>query len=402
MTRRLGFCLLLLTLLMPLLIVQAQAPEPINAALTDLSTRVGRTLTLNDLDNWTFAGPNSYPNAALGCPQSGAVYADMVIVGYQFSISYGGTLYDYRVSTDQRLTVLCGSAPAPASTPSCPPPGDADYLQPRLSIGGLGRVEEGGLPNLLRDIPGTSGKLLGQIEPGQAFTVQAGPSCSLSDKMVWWQVNHNGIVGWTSEGDDLDYWLEPLNPDGTPAVTVPIQVPISTTNTRQIVELNRGTGVVAVAPNETLFAFGQETGTVVLADARTAAQKSTLTGHTGAVNALAFNADTSRLISGSEDGLVIVWQINTDGTGVEFKRLNGHTTPVKSVTFSPDGTLAASGDATGTIYVWDVNAGVVAMILSGHTVPVTKLSFSAKNAVLTSQDESGEWRLWGIPSAASG
>ncbi|MBZ0284712.1 MAG: hypothetical protein K8L97_28500 [Anaerolineae bacterium] len=402
MTRRLLFGLIFI-LLIPLFVAQAQAPEPINAALTDLGSRLGRTITLNDLDNWTFVGPTSFPNAAMGCPQPGAVYPDVLTVGYQFSIIYAGVNHDYRVSTDQRLVVLCGTTAAPAATPSCPPPGDADYLAPRLAIGGLGRVEEGGLPNLLRDIPGTSGKLLGQIEPGQAFTVQAGPSCSLSDKMVWWQVNHNGIVGWTSEGDDLDYWLEPLNPDGTVAVApVPAQAPITAANARQAVQLSTGSGVVTVAPGEAWFAFGQSNGTIALFDARMFTQKSILSGHTGAVNALAFNTDGTRLISGAEDGLVIVWQVNTDGTGVEFKRLSGHTAPIKSLTFNPDGTLAASGDANGGIYVWDINAGGVVMILNGHTAPVIGLSFSAKGALLASEDDGGTWRLWGIPPGATG
>lgn len=400
MFRKAVFTLTLLGFLIPFL-ARAQAPEAINAALTDLSTRVGRPVTLTDLGNWTFDGPQQFPNAALGCPQPGVAYADVITVGFQFTINYAGTAYDYRVSTDQRIVILCGTTAAPDPANLCPPANDPDYLPPRLTIGGLARVEEGGLPNLIRDIPGTSGKLLGQIETGTNFTVVDGPRCSLVDKIVWWQVNYNGVIGWTAEGDDGDYWVEPLNPDGSLAVVTPVQSVISLSNVRQVASLGGGQGTVAIAPDEKHFALGQSDGSVALYDAMTFVQTGTLTGHNGAVNGVAYNADGTRLISAGEDGSVIVWQINANGTGTEFKRLVGHVSPVKSVAFNPDGTLAASGDANGAIYIWDVNAGSVGMILN-DTVAVVSLRFSAKGAILISQNADGAAKLWGVPAAPAG
>jgi uncharacterized protein YraI len=50
--------------------------------------------------------------------------------------------------------------------------------------------------------------VLTQIPSGGTFTVLAGPTCA--NGMNWWQVNYNGTVGWTAEGDASGYWLEPL------------------------------------------------------------------------------------------------------------------------------------------------------------------------------------------------
>ena len=71
----------------------------------------------------------------------------------------------------------------------------------------LSRVTPG-LPNRLRAQPSTSGSVLALIPSGGQFSVIAGPQCS--ENTVWWQVNYNGIVGWRMEGQNGEYWLEPV------------------------------------------------------------------------------------------------------------------------------------------------------------------------------------------------
>src|SRR5687768_13543004 len=62
-------------------------------------------------------------------------------------------------------------------------------------------------------------------------------------------------------------------------------------------------------------------------------------GHTSMVNSIAFSPDGTRLVSGSEDKTVRVWDL---ATGKEQHRFVGHTRPVNEVAFSPDGRLVAS------------------------------------------------------------
>jgi hypothetical protein len=78
----------------------------------------------------------------------------------------------------------------------------------RLAVGGQGRVVENLPPNNVRSEPTISSPRLGEIPGGGMFAVIGGPVCA--DNYAWWQVDYNGLVGWTAEGEGDTYWLEPL------------------------------------------------------------------------------------------------------------------------------------------------------------------------------------------------
>lgn len=65
-------------------------------------------------------------------------------------------------------------------------------------------------PNRIRENPGKDGKYLGQMYPGEFFTVIDGPECV--DDLIWWEVvaEKDGLTGWTVEGDANDYWVVPV------------------------------------------------------------------------------------------------------------------------------------------------------------------------------------------------
>jgi WD40 repeat protein len=79
---------------------------------------------------------------------------------------------------------------------------------------------------------------------------------------------------------------------------------------------------------------------------------SPLTGHSGAVYAVAFSPDGKTLASGSADGTVRLWDLATHRQ--IGSPLTGHNGPVWSVAFSPDGTTLASGGDDRTIRTWNV------------------------------------------------
>ncbi len=80
------------------------------------------------------------------------------------------------------------------------------FLASRLTPGRQGRVLPG-LSNNFRSQPSLGGNILGQIPGGAVFAVVSGPQCSSG--YAWWQVNFNGVIGWTAEGQGNEYWLEP-------------------------------------------------------------------------------------------------------------------------------------------------------------------------------------------------
>jgi WD40 repeat protein len=77
-----------------------------------------------------------------------------------------------------------------------------------------------------------------------------------------------------------------------------------------------------------------------------------LTGHTNFVTSVALSLDGTRIISGSWDRTVRVWDAQNKGRA--FGLLEGHTDSVYSVAVSPDGTCIISGSADFAIRIWDM------------------------------------------------
>jgi hypothetical protein len=82
-------------------------------------------------------------------------------------------------------------------------------LPSRLVIGEQGKVTPGAGKNV-RSEPSTGAELVGQIPGEDTFYVNDGPVCA--DGYTWWMVSSNEVYGWTVEGDNEDYWLEPYPP----------------------------------------------------------------------------------------------------------------------------------------------------------------------------------------------
>ena len=93
------------------------------------------------------------------------------------------------------------------------PPFYRGFLPPRIDVGPqLARVASETLANRLRAQPQLGAEQIGEIPPRQVLdAVLDGPACD--GAFVWWQVEVDGIIGWTVESD-LNanvYYLEPAS-----------------------------------------------------------------------------------------------------------------------------------------------------------------------------------------------
>ena len=111
----------------------------------------------------------------------------------------------YRISASQAGASQAGAQQADTTTTT-----QCEGTQvSRLREGFYGRVTDNGFANNLRSEPSLTANLLAQIPPDETFAIITGPVCA--EGYAWWEISYQGQEGWTAEGNDRTYWLEPYN-----------------------------------------------------------------------------------------------------------------------------------------------------------------------------------------------
>ncbi|KIO04629.1 hypothetical protein M404DRAFT_26080 [Pisolithus tinctorius Marx 270] len=132
----------------------------------------------------------------------------------------------------------------------------------------------------------------------------------------------------------------------------------------------------AFAPDGKRIVSGSWDKTLRVWDAETGVQiGSPLEGHRDDVYSVAFSPDGKRIVSGSGDKTVRVWDAEK---GVQIgSPLEGHHSWICSIAFSPDGKRIVAGSLDKTVRVWDAERGVkIGSPLEGHTESVNSVAFS--------------------------
>jgi energy-coupling factor transporter ATP-binding protein EcfA2 len=115
-----------------------------------------------------------------------------------------------------------------------------------------------------------------------------------------------------------------------------------------------------------------------------------LVGHVNNVLSIAWNDDGQKIVSGSYDHSVKVWDANS---GELLLTCHARCGPVNSVAWNPDCNKIASGCYDGTVKIWDALTGDLLHTLSGHSNSVASIAWKADYLVISGSAD-GTVRLW--------
>merc|ERR1719223_2373771 len=115
-----------------------------------------------------------------------------------------------------------------------------------------------------------------------------------------------------------------------------------------------------------------------------------LRGHADWGTAIATTrVNPTMVLSSSRDKTVIVWDLTQKGEdvddsdvvsyGVPRRALCGHSHYVSDVVISSDGQFALSGSWDGTLRLWEINSGKTTRRFVGHSKDVLSVAFSVDN-----------------------
>ena len=118
-------------------------------------------------------------------------------------------------------------------------------------------------------------------------------------------------------------------------------------------------------------------------------------GHSNYVTAIAVTPDGKRIISGSYDNTIRVWDLET-GTQIG-KTIEGHRCVVSSVVITPDGKHIISGSWDNTIRVWDLHNGLpIGNPIIGHKFSVYAVAVTPDGKYVISGSGDKTIRIWDL------
>jgi len=150
---------------------------------------------------------------------------------------------------------------------------------------------------------------------------------------------------------------------------------------------------VSFAPDGRHCVTGSEDRIVKVWDVETSLCQRSLAGHTNSAYA-SFAPDGDSILSCSDDTTVQVWDAETGESRIILK---GHTSWVRSASWSPDLRFIVSGSGDKTVRIWDPTSGVCVRTLTGHEGFVYSAVFVDDRSVLTASGDNTA-RLWDVAS----
>ncbi len=174
-------------------------------------------------------------------------------------------------------------------------------------------------------------------------------------------------------------------------VRPPAPPPIPAGPVRELVGHTGWVISVALSPDGRQALSGSHDGTMRLWDVESGHEKRRFKDFGGWVEAVAFSPDGRQALSSCADLTLRLWEVDT---GRELQCFRGHTRGARAVAFSPDGRRALSGGKDGTVRLWDLTTGQEVRRFEGHGNQVESVAFVPGGRQVLSGGWDQKLRLW--------
>lgn len=220
----------------------------------------------------------------------------------------------------------------------------------------------------------------------------------LEDDSVLWESKPHGSVCYGLCFSPDPRWLATGSDDGTVRIwevtSCHGELPFRTFSGHQ-----QNVVSVSFSPDGRRLASGSFDGTIRLWEVFEGGERQpgkVLLGHRRDLSAVCFSPNGRRLASSSDDATVRVWDVDiewdnsTDQSGATEEKLTlRHTQAISFVTISTDGRLIASGSEDGLICLWNGRTGDYRASLQEHSGEILWLAFSGNGRRLSSTSRTG-------------
>jgi WD40 repeat protein/transcriptional regulator with XRE-family HTH domain len=150
----------------------------------------------------------------------------------------------------------------------------------------------------------------------------------------------------------------------------------------------------AVHPDGLVIAScGEEDGLLKLWGVHSGDCLATVPRHTTGSTSVAFNPEGTLMVSGSNEGMLEIWEVGGVSGLTYQKMVQGHRKFVSTVAFARHNLLASVSYA-GRVRLWDARSGKLLDTFQGYSRRISTLSFSPASDRLAVGDNNGVVQLW--------
>ena len=157
----------------------------------------------------------------------------------------------------------------------------------------------------------------------------------------------------------------------------------------------RGVFAVSVTSDGKRVVSGSWDNTLMIWDALSGECIKALKGHEKKVTSVDLSPDGRKIFSGSMDKTLRIWDMQS---GECLRVLNGHLGWVNTIVSSPDGRRIISGSDDKTLRIWDAFSGECLRIIEGHEAPINSVSATSDGKRVISGSSDRTIRIWEVES----